>query len=110
MRSSTASCASAASCARRAYRRHSIWARFLADSELPSGDETVIITNGGGIGVLATDACEKYGVTLYDDPQESEGEVLLGHPCLRVDQEPRRPDGAGDREGLQPGAPSRSSE
>jgi len=45
------------------------WARFLADSELPSGDETVIITNGGGIGVLATDACEKYGVRLYDNPQ-----------------------------------------
>ncbi len=46
------------------------WARFLADSELPSGDETVIITNGGGIGVLATDACEKYGVRLYDNPQQ----------------------------------------
>jgi acetyltransferase len=27
----------------------------------------VIVTNGGGIGVLATDACEKYGVRLYDD-------------------------------------------
>jgi acetyltransferase len=27
----------------------------------------VIVTNGGGIGVLATDACEKYGVKLYDD-------------------------------------------
>jgi len=46
------------------------WARFLADCELPSGAETVIITNGGGIGVLATDACEKYGVRLYDNPQQ----------------------------------------
>ncbi len=46
------------------------WARFLADSVLPSGDETVIITNGGGIGVLATDACEKYGIDLYDNPEE----------------------------------------
>ncbi len=27
----------------------------------------MIVTNGGGIGVLATDACEKYGVKLYDD-------------------------------------------
>ena len=45
------------------------WARFLADVPPPSGNEAVIITNGGGIGVLATDACEKYGVTLYDDQQ-----------------------------------------
>lgn len=45
------------------------WARFLADAPIPSGKESVIITNGGGIGVLATDACEKYGVDLYDDQQ-----------------------------------------
>lgn len=43
------------------------WARFLADSPLPKRKDAVIITNGGGIGVLATDACEKYGVSLYDD-------------------------------------------
>ncbi|RLE37107.1 hypothetical protein DRJ12_03445 [Candidatus Acetothermia bacterium] len=29
----------------------------------------MIITNGGGIGVLATDACEKYKVSLYDDQE-----------------------------------------
>jgi len=46
------------------------WARFLADSPLPRGKEAVIITNGGGIGVMATDACEKYGVALYDDQKE----------------------------------------
>ncbi len=43
------------------------WAHFLADAPLPKGKESVIITNGGGIGVLATDACEKYGVDLYDN-------------------------------------------
>ncbi len=43
------------------------WARFLADSPLPKGKDAVIITNGGGIGVMATDACEKYGVDLYDN-------------------------------------------
>jgi acetyltransferase len=41
--------------------------KFLSDTPLPRGDNAVIITNGGGIGVLATDACEKYGVPLYDD-------------------------------------------
>ncbi|RLE38419.1 acetyl CoA synthetase, partial [Candidatus Acetothermia bacterium] len=30
------------------------WARFLADSPLPKRKDAVIITNGGGIGVLAT--------------------------------------------------------
>lgn len=45
------------------------WCKFLATSVLPQGVETVIITNGGGIGVIATDACEKYSVALYDDLQ-----------------------------------------
>jgi len=53
------------------------WARFLADSPLPKGKEAVIITNGGGIGVMATDACEKYGIDLYDD-QEKLKETFSG--------------------------------
>ena len=43
------------------------WIRYLASTPLPPGDEAVIVTNGGGIGVMATDACEKHGVALYDD-------------------------------------------
>lgn len=43
------------------------WCKFLSISDLPKGMNTVIVTNGGGIGVLATDACEKYDVPLYDD-------------------------------------------
>jgi acetyltransferase len=43
------------------------WCKFLANTPFPSGENTVIVTNGGGIGVMATDACEKYGVKLYDD-------------------------------------------
>ncbi|MHA1973439.1 MAG: acetate--CoA ligase family protein [Candidatus Hodarchaeales archaeon] len=44
------------------------WAKFLAiQNDLPRGENAVIVTNGGGIGVLATDACELYGITLYDD-------------------------------------------
>ena len=45
------------------------WAMILAGNPLPKGGNTVIITNGGGAGVMAADACEKYGVSLYDDPQ-----------------------------------------
>ncbi|MCX5908177.1 MAG: acetyl CoA synthetase, partial [Deltaproteobacteria bacterium] len=43
------------------------WCKFLANTPAPAGANTVIITNGGGIGVMATDACEKYDVKLYDD-------------------------------------------
>lgn len=48
------------------------WCKFLATAVLPAGEEAVIITNGGGIGVIATDACERYSVTLYDDLQTLE--------------------------------------
>ena len=43
------------------------WCKFLATVPKPQGNNAVIVTNGGGIGVMATDACEKYGITLYDD-------------------------------------------
>ena len=44
------------------------WSKFLAIQEkLPVGENAVIVTNGGGIGVLATDACELYDVTLFDN-------------------------------------------
>ena len=45
------------------------WCRFLANAPVPKGENTVVITNGGGIGVLTADACEKYNVNLYDDLQ-----------------------------------------
>ncbi len=40
--------------------------RALAELPEPRGENTVIITNGGGIGVLATDAAEAENVKLYD--------------------------------------------
>ncbi|MBM3235216.1 acetate--CoA ligase family protein [Candidatus Poribacteria bacterium] len=46
-----------------------IWCKVLSNSPVPKGENTVIITNGGGFGVMAADACEKYNVNLYDDIQ-----------------------------------------
>lgn len=46
------------------------WAKYLANSPPPTTDHAVIITNGGGIGVMATDACESYQIELYDDGTE----------------------------------------
>ncbi|RMF07062.1 MAG: CoA-binding protein [Candidatus Neomarinimicrobiota bacterium] len=45
------------------------WCKYLSQAPIPRGKNSVIITNGGGIGVLATDACEKYRVHLYDDTE-----------------------------------------
>lgn len=45
------------------------WCKYLSNAPIPNGENSVIITNGGGVGVLATDACEKYDVKLYDDSQ-----------------------------------------
>lgn len=45
-------------------------ARAFAQQPLPRGDNTVIITNGGGVGVLATDASELSGVKLIEPSPE----------------------------------------
>jgi acetyltransferase len=43
------------------------WSKFLSTSPVPKGENTVIVTNGGGVGVMATDACERFDVNLLDD-------------------------------------------
>jgi acetyltransferase len=45
------------------------WCKFLAFSPRVRGTNTVIVTNGGGVGVMATDAAEKYQVPLFDDQE-----------------------------------------
>ncbi|HIP74760.1 MAG TPA: acetyl CoA synthetase, partial [Thermococcus paralvinellae] len=46
------------------------WARTLSNLPEPPGENVVIITNGGGIGVMATDAAEEEGLKLYDNLEE----------------------------------------
>ncbi len=43
------------------------WCKYLGNTPRPTGENTVIITNGGGVGVLAADACEEYDVNLFDN-------------------------------------------
>jgi acetyltransferase len=43
------------------------WARSLSTLSVPKGHNTIILTNGGGVGVLATDACERSGLRLMGD-------------------------------------------
>ena len=49
-------------------------AMLLANQPLPGGDRVAIVSNGGGPGILATDACDAYGLTmatLSDDTREA---------------------------------------
>ncbi|MCF7824966.1 MAG: acetate--CoA ligase family protein [Candidatus Marinimicrobia bacterium] len=46
------------------------WSKYLSHTPVPQGPNTIIITNGGGVGVMATDACEKYDIKLYDDQEK----------------------------------------
>ncbi|MGA1822328.1 MAG: acetate--CoA ligase family protein [Thermoplasmatota archaeon] len=41
------------------------WTRSLSDLPLPESNQVLIITNGGGFGVLAVDMLEEYGLRLY---------------------------------------------
>ncbi|ASJ10987.1 acetyl CoA synthetase [Thermococcus sp. P6] len=43
------------------------WARTLSNLPEPEGENVVILTNGGGIGVMATDAAEEENLKLYDN-------------------------------------------
>ncbi len=46
------------------------WARALSNLPEPQGDNIVIITNGGGIGVIASDAVEEENLHLYDNLED----------------------------------------
>ena len=56
--------------------------RTLAFSLQPPmrGDNLLIITNGGGVGVLATDAAERYGIPLNFAPEEVQTELKKHMP------------------------------
>jgi acetyltransferase len=55
------------------------WARAFS-LPLPKGENNVIITNGGGIGVATTDECEFAGIGLLDDPQWLESKFRCTMP------------------------------
>lgn len=58
--------------------------RTLALSLQPpmTGDNLLIITNGGGVGVLATDAAEKYGLPLRFAPADVQTELKKHMPSF----------------------------
>ena len=63
-------------------------ANALALCPRMKGDNWVIITNGGGVGVLSTDAGEKYGIPLPDIPEELKNEF---RKCMPEFGSPKNP-------------------
>ena len=61
---------------------NNLFDRTLALSLQPpmKDDNLLIITNGGGVGVLATDAAERYGIPLKFAPEEVQNELKLHMP------------------------------
>ena len=56
--------------------------RTLALSLQPpmKGENLLVLTNGGGVGVLATDAAEKYGIPLKFAPEDVQAELRKHMP------------------------------
>lgn len=61
------------------------YAIVLANQPLPKGKRTCIITNAGGPGIMATDACVRYGLELAKLSEETAiklGDKLSPRTCL----------------------------
>ncbi len=67
----------------------------------PKGEDALIITNGGGIGVSATDECENVGVKLLDDHAWLEEKFRPTMPAFGSTKNPIDVTGGGGREGYQ---------
>ena len=66
----------------RAVDLNNLFDRTLALSLQPpmDGDNMLILTNGGGVGVLATDAAERYGLPLKFAPEDVQAELKKHMP------------------------------
>jgi len=50
------------------------WAKLMTLQPPPQNENCLIITNGGGVGVMTTDACEESGVTIWPLPDDLQSE------------------------------------
>jgi len=56
------------------------WIKALSEAPPLEGKEALIVTNGGGVGVLATDACEFNGIPLLVPPDDLKQELAKYMP------------------------------
>lgn len=58
------------------------WIQAINENPVPRGENLAIITNGGGVGVLATDRCEGLGLSLMNLPEDLSKELKLMMPSF----------------------------
>ncbi len=46
------------------------WLQAINENPIPRGENIVVVTNGGGIGVLAADKCDELGLHLMEIPRD----------------------------------------
>lgn len=54
----------------------------LAHQPVPRGDRVAILTNAGGAGILAADACESHGLIVPDLPEEAKEKLRKLLPAI----------------------------
>ena len=64
------------------------YARVFAEQPLPKGKKVAIITNGGGFGVIATDACIKNGLEIPPLSKKTIAEIKKKVPPYAVVKNP----------------------
>ncbi len=56
------------------------YGRAFAEQPLPKGNRVAIVTNGGGPGIMATDACVRYGLQIAEFSEETKRQLRAGLP------------------------------
>ncbi|MFQ1021649.1 acetate--CoA ligase alpha subunit [Tardisphaera saccharovorans] len=64
------------------------WVKALSQSPPLKAKESVIVTNGGGVGVLATDACEFNNIPLIVPPDDMKKEFMKYMPSFGSPKNP----------------------
>ncbi len=88
----------------RAANLNNLFDRTLALSLQPPmhGENVMVITNGGGVGVLATDAAERYGIPLRFAPDDVQTELKKYMPEFGSAKNPADLTGMAGREWYEP--------
>jgi len=64
------------------------WVKLITMQPPPANENCLIITNGGGVGVMATDACEETGLNIVELPEDLQSEFKRLMPIFGNSKNP----------------------